>query len=326
MSEPAPDPGSPATIDPAEVVICTIHGNGPGYRGSFARKYPWPELQLRQLRRFTPAGFRVFAFGNDTIPEHDEFFRAQPDVTFFSSNEIQNSRFARVWPLRNWLTRRAIDRFRWIIHLDSDAFPIAPDWLPRYIGRLTPKCPMVSILRMEDLNPAADRCFTLFSREGFREHQFDFSPVGYLESGGGLSAELEAKGLQWHALTRSNRHDYHPNLAGIFDDHIYHHAAGSRVAFLRTNRERREDLRAMAIEDAARKVLMKRLFADPDAFLAELRGERPPADLDRAIRREAGWDTSPIKRWLFAREFRANKRRRDWKNRRRPAAADAPRG
>jgi hypothetical protein len=39
---------------------------------------------------------------------------------------------------------------------------------------------------------------------------------------------LEAAGVPWCPLTRSNTHDLHPLWFGVYGHYIYHHGAGSR--------------------------------------------------------------------------------------------------
>src|SRR5262249_54299933 len=76
-----------------------------------------------------------------------------------------------------------------------------------------------------------------FSKEGFRVHAFDFSKVGVIDTGAGISAYLEEQGLAWYPLIRTNRLDYPRLIAGIYDDRIYHHGAGSRRPEFRVTRE-----------------------------------------------------------------------------------------
>ena len=277
-------------IDPEEVVICTIHGNANSYRGEFARRYSWPELQIRQLREHTPPGYHVMAFGNAIIPEHERFLRGCAEVIYTSHQEVTNcDHHWRVWPIRNWLSSQAAKRFRWIVHLDSDAFPVRDDWLPRYVNAISDEHPVVSIQRLENGDTFSDRCFLMFSGDGYKQYRFDFSPLGVTDAGGGISAQLEEEGRAWHKLLRSNRHDYHPLIGGIYDDRIYHHAAGSRLPRFRSNAQimsndarTAEQLR----ENAIHRVLLKRLFEHTAAFLAELRGTASPAILDDDLERE----------------------------------------
>ena len=268
-----------AGVDPHEVAICTIHGNTPAYCGDFARRYAWPRLQIEQLRRHTRDGYRVYAFGNALMPEHEAFLRDCPEVTYFSSADVPNSNFEHVWPLRNWLARIALREHRIIVHLDSDAFPVADDWLSFTARRLNRRCPVVAVKRVENGDHHSDRCFLTYTRDGFRRHAFDFSKVGVVDSGGGISAYIEKQGLRWHTMLRSNGFDYHPLIAGIYDDRIYHHAAGSRMPRFRSNENSQAQEQHWRREQAIHRILMRRVFERTDEFLGELRGSRAPFDL-----------------------------------------------
>lgn len=273
-------------IDPSQVAICTAHGNSAYYQGEFARRYAWPRLQIDRLRRYTQAGYRVFAYGHRLMEEHEDFLRSCPEVVFFSSRELRSGYYKSVWPLRNWLAREAMRDHRWIVHLDSDAFPVRADWLPITLRKISYRCPVAAVKREENGDFHSDRCFLVYSRAGFRRHCFDFSPFGVVDPGGGISGSLEEKGFKWHAMLRSNVHDYHSLIAGIYDDLIYHHAAGSREPKFRQNAGVRDDDAFFRRERAVHRILMRRVFDETDAMLAELRGLREPFDLPRALRDE----------------------------------------
>lgn len=270
-------------INPKDVAICTIHGNSPAYKGPFARNYSWPRLQIEQLRRYTPAGYTVYAYGNNLMPVHEAFLRGCPEVRFFSSKETRNGVFKHVWPLRNWLGRKAVLKHKYVVHLDSDAFPVCPDWLNIYSAMLSTRNPVVAVQRKENGDLHSDRSFLMYSREGFRQHAFDFSPVDQKDAGAGISEHLEHLGLSWTALKRSNQHDYHPLISGIYDDRIYHHAAGSREPIFRQNLSKCDDEDFFKREKQIHRLLMMRLFDETDNFLAELRGEKIPNDFHEKI-------------------------------------------
>jgi hypothetical protein len=263
-------------VNPRDVVICTVHGNTPHYSAAAARKHPWPMLQMAQLRRYTRHGFTVFVYGNRLCQEHEDFFRHCKDVVYFSSNEVQNGAFVDdVWPIRNWLTRKAVKSFKWIVHLDSDAFPIAGDWLPRYASLISARCP-------EDGSPhrSADRCFLMFSRAGFRAHAFDFTKMGVADAGAAISQHLEDQGLTWHPLPRTNRVNFHKIAAGIYDDRVYHHGAGSRTPIF----EGWSSINVATRQDRlTQPILLDWLFERPDSFLNQLLGKEPPFDLGAAF-------------------------------------------
>jgi hypothetical protein len=282
--------------DSGDVAICTVHGNSKTYDGDLARQYPWPMLQLQMLRRFSGKSVKVFAYGNHLIEDHEDYLRSCDDVVFFSSREVTNGDPRDVWPIRNWLTRRALKEHKWVVHLDSDAFPIASDWLPRYCSLVSERCPVVAVKRLENGDHFSAPCFLMFSRDGFRAHAFDFSKVGVIDTGAGISAYLEEQGLAWYPLIRTNRLDYHRLIAGIYDDRIYHHGAGSRSPVFRVTQEimlggaETDEARA---EVLTHRILRQWLFDHTDSFIRQLLGQESPRLLGEALLEARGQEQLP---------------------------------
>jgi hypothetical protein len=48
--------------------------------------------------------------------------------------------------------------------------------------------------------------------------------------GGNLLGILRKRGIDWFPMLRSNKRNLHPLWYGIYDDLVYHHGAGSRMA------------------------------------------------------------------------------------------------
>ena len=55
--------------------------------------------------------------------------------------------------------------------------------------------------------------------------------------GGKLLWQLNEQGVEWGPLLRTNGRTLHPVLFGVYEHRIYHHGAGFRPAFERTDRE-----------------------------------------------------------------------------------------
>jgi hypothetical protein len=266
--------------DPREVAIISIHGSSLTYRGRYAARHSWPHLQIAELRRHTPPGYTVVACGNALMAEHRAFLQSCPEVEYVEGSELDGRVLKNVWPLRNQLVRRVQDRFRYVVMLDSDAFPVGPGWLDRYVAALTSDCPMAAVQRLENGDVHSDRSFMVFASETARRYEFDFAPGRY-DAGGRISDGLEERGLAWRALTRTNAWNPHPLIAGIYDDLIYHHAAGSRRPLFRMNREAwRADAEAeeRRQEMAMHCALMHELHAEPALFIDRLAGRAPPID------------------------------------------------
>ena len=54
--------------------------------------------------------------------------------------------------------------------------------------------------------------------------------------GGKLLYQLNERGIEWCPLLRTSSGALHPTLFGVYEDRIYHHGAGFRPVFERTDR------------------------------------------------------------------------------------------
>jgi hypothetical protein len=193
-----------------------------------------------------------------------------------------------------------------LIFLDGDAFPIAP--LDGFLDDTLGRFPLVAVRRDENLGDKQPHPSFCATTVGFwQELGGDWSrapwtnDVGWEidDPGGRLLGTLSAKGVEWHALRRSNRVNLHPVLFGVYDDVVYHHGAGFREVFDRVDR-----LRAGTIPD-----LPVGLAPDPPAGLAglawKLRAKRwyiaekrPVVRRERRLMRENRELSERVFRWL----------------------------
>jgi hypothetical protein len=133
-----------------------------------------------------------------------------------------------------------------LMFLDGDAFPIAP--IGDFVAERLARFPLAAIRRDEslgDIQPHPSFCVTTV---GFwRDLGGDWSrgpewrwtnALGRQteDVGGKLLYLLRNAGIEWCPLLRTNRHELHPVLFGIYEDRIYHHGAAFRAAFERTDR------------------------------------------------------------------------------------------
>lgn len=128
--------------------------------------------------------------------------------------------------------------------LDVDSFPVAEDWLDRSDAMLDQGAALVGVLRRENGDVAAPHpSFMYFDRGLYERHRPTFGlmrddPRGAaflkasgqprLDTGAGYAVTLFEQKLRWAALTRSNKVDDHPLMAGVYGDMIFHFGGGSR--------------------------------------------------------------------------------------------------
>ena len=105
-----------------------------------------------------------------------------------------------------------------------------------------------------------------------------------------------------HGLRRSNRHNFHFIMGGVYGDLVYHHGAGSRpdITFWGEPEGEATIQRNRRLWECATEML----FGDYDAYMGHLRGTRdldpscPLAHLPSDARREAVPAAEPPPRGL----------------------------
>jgi hypothetical protein len=104
--------------------------------------------------------------------------------------------------------------------------------------------------------------------------------MGVADAGAAISQHLEDAGLTWHPLPRTNRVNFHKIAAGVYDDRVYHHGAGSRTPIF----ENWGSINVATRQDRlTQPILLDWLFERPDSFLNQLLGKEPPFDLSAAF-------------------------------------------
>lgn len=204
----------------------------------------WIDIQLDYLRRNMDRPYKVYADLEGIDPRHADRF----DVTTDFSAESAQGAVAHAQKLNllaNLIAERA-DPQDTLVFLDGDAFPVKPlgDFLEDRLSRY----PLAAIRRDEslgDVQPHPSFCATTV---GFwREIAGDWSrgpdwtwknALGWTveDVGGKLLWILNERGIDWSPLLRTNPASLHPLLFGVYENRIYHHGAGFRQVFERTDR------------------------------------------------------------------------------------------
>lgn len=137
----------------------------------------------------------------------------------------------------NHLAEVACERARpddLLMFLDGDAFPIALI-TPAVLGGT----PLAAVRRDENLGQRQPHpCFCVTSVKFWCDIDGDWraghswvasNGVETTDTGGNLLGLLEARGVEWRALTRTNRTNLDPLWFAIYGDVVYHHGAGFRA-------------------------------------------------------------------------------------------------
>jgi hypothetical protein len=241
------------TADATMIYIVTVHWRTPR----------WIEPQLAYLRRTIDEPYQVFGSLNDIGegPLWDEFDYAE-DIPGPHGSKL------------NQLADRVVSQGQdsdILLFLDSDAFPVVP--VSRWLTESLEEYALVAIQRREnfgDLRPHPSFCATTIGQ--WRQLGGDWSrkpwttPSGsQLDDAGTLVLEaLEARGLRWLPLSRTNSFNPHPLFFGVYGHRIYHHGAGSRTKWSVVDDNKvftDESLRSPSLGS-----LVDQLRADPQAW------------------------------------------------------------
>ena len=190
----------------------------------------WVDVQLRYLERHLPKPHRVYAFLNGLDRDHSEKF-------FYTSDGKVKDHATKLNLLADIVGFAAESDDDALLFIDGDAFPIAD------VGPLVDALPaerLIAVRREEASDPQPHPCFCLTTVGTWRELDGDWRQGGHHWTGAGgrkvtdvgarVLRAVDERGLEWRALTRSNKRNPHPLFFGVYDDIVYHHGAGFRKA------------------------------------------------------------------------------------------------
>jgi hypothetical protein len=278
---------------------------------------PLLELHLRQIRRCTTVPYTLYASANRLLPRFRERIERERGLVVCAMETTDRRSVAEhSYYLDGLLAAAVADGATRLVTLHVDSFPVRTGWVEKLETMLSPRCPAAAVLRREN----GDRFLPFhaclyFTREFYERCQPRFltppevagAPAyrryaarlgNVTDSGVGFGFALHRNGLTWHPLLRSNRHDDHYLLAGIYGDLVFHLGAAARAAqrAFRGDRRRvplaarplwwlRRGIRFRPLRRLLRPVfrsvgdrneeafamIRSRLFADPDGYLERLR-------------------------------------------------------
>jgi len=204
----------------------------------------WIDLQVDYLRRNVDRPYMVYADLEGVDPRHGGRFDVTTDLSARSEDgPLPHAR--KLNALAELIGERA-DPDDVLVFLDGDAFPVAPlgDFLEDRLSRY----PLAAIRRDEnlgDVQPHPSFCATTVGFWHDLGGDWSRGPawrwknaLGWTveDVGGKLLYQLNERGIEWCPLLRTSSGALHPTLFGVYEDRIYHHGAGFRPVFERTDR------------------------------------------------------------------------------------------
>jgi hypothetical protein len=238
----------------AGLLVCSVYAGGE--RDGF-----WLNLQRRQLQSTCESFDHAVFLGrrancelfNDCIVVGRSTL---PRLSFPAEEHLQGMR-----ALTDYCRAH---RYEGYLILDSDAFPVAPDWeriLLSLLHRFHKQC--AAVVRTENLDTFAHPCVVYATDASVLRFEFRTSTTLMGETVKDVTCTSD-----YLPLLRTNAAGPHPVLASIYLNLFYHHGCGSRGFRMRSTHTGYYDHilpRADTADD-----LFQRLQGDPQSFLARL--------------------------------------------------------
>ena len=246
----------------------------------------WIELCLDQIARHTSRPGTTIHVWNNNVDDAavPAILDRHPGARLVQADPAERLAHPHAVPLQR-LYEEVRGDVRWIVTLDSDAFPIRSGWLDRLIDGVA-RHGIGGVWRDElrrGIVPYVHASCLCTSVEFIEQHGLR---LDHVEAGGGGSQRLDTLGLltkvaresgmtpyKWR---RSNRREIHRLIGGVYGDWIYHHGAGSRVGvgFWDEIATEERQARNRLIRDRAASLV----FCHRERYLSWLRGgDRPDA-------------------------------------------------
>jgi hypothetical protein len=215
---------------------------------------PLLDLHLRKIDENTSCPYTIYGTALRLPPVHEQVLERNPRVRLVSGptpyedrDPDQSSGSENAYYLDRLVDAALTDGVTHLCTLHVDSFPVRKDWVEYLLGQIDDTAPLAAVLRRENgdtLLPMPCCLFTtrefqasarprfMISRELEESEAFRaFSSDGRdaeRDTGFGYAFALHRNGLQWHRMLRSNDHDDHYLLAGIYDDVVFHLGAAAR--------------------------------------------------------------------------------------------------
>jgi hypothetical protein len=206
------------------------------------------DIHLDFIRKFTDVNYKIYAACNRLHPELKSKLSDQKNIQICNIplTSLRGSPENRYY-LTALFDTAINDGCTHIATFHVDSFPISMGWAGELLRRLTPQCPVASVMMSENEDFKPHTSFLLFTSEFYKEFapdlllsRKDIESAEYLEyasqtkhqqdSGSGFGFTLFKNGLDWLRLERTNYHSDHYHMAGIYGGMIFHLSGAVRDA------------------------------------------------------------------------------------------------
>ncbi len=195
----------------------------------------WIDVQLSYLERNVTGDFRVFASLNGID---------DPEVRdrFYYSEDLEGSHEEKLNALAQVVMEQS-DPADILMFIDGDAFPVRS--LDAWMDETLRTYPLAAVRRDENFGDRQPHpCFCVTTVGFWREIDGDWRRGGtwtnsvgkeVTDPGGNLLHQLQERHQEWLPLVRTNTSNPHPLWFAVYGHLVYHHGAGFRKMFSRTD-------------------------------------------------------------------------------------------
>lgn len=216
-----------------DVSILVVNG------GTDPKEGKWLSLFLKKLYEFSDIDKFQLLVWNNNFDEDINYLINEFQFTLIEPYENDYLFHPHAVPLQR-LFNIAIKKFKskYIIVMDSDAFPIKKGWFEELLGAIVDDKYVLAGVWRDELSKSIKpyihpscMCFSVkFVIENnlkldYFEINNEFIKHDTLSSFTDKAEELKLPVLKWR---RTNKNNFHRLMGGIYGDYLYHHGAGSR--------------------------------------------------------------------------------------------------
>ncbi|RLA49707.1 MAG: hypothetical protein DRR42_15140 [Gammaproteobacteria bacterium] len=223
----------------------------------------WIDIQLKYLNKFIEEPFRVYAFLNN-VPNTE----SHRNKFYYTSIENIKSHPIKLNLLADIASFAAEDGRDYLLFLDGDAFPISS--ITKFKNKTFCDHKLAAIQRTEnngDIQPHPCFCMTTVDFWNQIKGDWKAGEVVWKDTFGKEVGDVGGQMLKilenenWYKLNRSNHHDLHTLLFGIYDELIYHHCAAFRRPGTRVDQNQVNDYEDRLLKFRKAKQYMPRWLA-----------------------------------------------------------------
>lgn len=240
----------------------------------------WLEMCLNQVKKHTlRENYQVYVWNNNIDDQWvDEFVAQFRNVKLFQADPDEEFDHIHAVPLHRLYEHAREDEAEIIVTLDSDAFPVQDGWLTELVNALDRGYKVAGIWRDEE-EPAIHAyihasclCTSVeyIESNDLRLDDVAIQPQNVSDTLSNFTLGLHDPELQVYMLRRSNHHQFHYLMNGIYGGLVYHHGAGSRKNALFWNAPRKMSVNRT--NQDIREKTSEILFNYPNEFFSWLKG------------------------------------------------------